>query len=543
MTINWARSISLDIETTGLNLYKDSIRLVAVKIGDGEPLVFDKIPKKLEAMLTDPSIVKIIHNAAFDVPFIRLQTGIRIVNIFDTMLAEKLIVAGRFNMSASLKETLKRHGIANLDKDVEHNAKLTQRYIEYAKNDVRYLLKLAKEQEYQIHKMGMLKLLDLENRCVEVTSEMRFNGIGFDKQRWLQIAEENEKKYNGYLKKLGGDVNWNSPKQVKEQFVHLGLQSFEQLPKLKGKDKRLDLFIEARELYKSVTSYGKGWLWRDKHETESTIDEDSRVRCSFNQIIDTGRFSSSEPNMQQLPARGLHREAFVPAKGSLLCVADFSGQELGIMAAASGEQQWIKIMEEGKDLHEFMGRKIFGESYTKELRPLAKDLNFGLAYGKGVESFAEQAKLDINKARNIVYKYKRSVPTLIEWLNRNGNSGVRESISYSLPPFNRVRYLDGEDWQKRNRAKNHPVQGTGADMIKLALVRLNEYIYNEGYEGNIKIVLCVHDEIISEVNKGLAKEWVKAKKEIMEQAAYDILKYRIVRTTPVLVSNWAQAKQ
>jgi ribonuclease D len=135
MTINWARGISLDIETTGLNLYKDSIRLVAVKIGDDEPLVFDFIPKKLEAMLVDPSIVKIIHNAAFDVPFIRLQTGIRIVNVFDTMLAEKLIIGGRFNMSASLKETLKRHRIAELDKDVEHNQKITQRYIEYAKNE------------------------------------------------------------------------------------------------------------------------------------------------------------------------------------------------------------------------------------------------------------------------------------------------------------------------------------------------------------------------------------------------------------------------
>ena len=540
MTINWDKSISIDIETTGLNIYSGDIRLVAFCLPKFKPGVKTEIPNALRKILEDESIVKIIHNAAFDIPFIRLQTGIHIRNIFDTMLAEKLLAAGRFNYSASLKETLSRHGIVKLNKDVEHNVAITKEYREYAKNDVRYLLTLAIKQYNDLKKLNMLEVLELENKCVEVTSEMRYHGIGFDKQVWLAIAEANENKYNGLLKKLGGDVNWNSPKQVKEQFAHLGLKSFDDLPNLKGKNKRLDIFIEARELYKSVTSYGKGWLWRDKKETEPTLDDDGRVRCSFNQIIDTGRYSSSQPNMQQLPARGDHRKAFVPKKGYKLCVADFSGQELGIMAAASKEQQWIKIMEEGKDLHEFMGRKIFGDSYSKELRPLAKDLNFGLAYGKGVESFAVQAKLDINKARNIVYKYKRSVPTLIRWLDKNGNEGVKDSVSRSLPPFNRLRILDGEDWQKRNKGKNHPVQGTGADMIKLALVRLYEYIYE--HKLDVKIVLCVHDEILTEVKASYAKQWCEIKKRIMEQAAYDILKYKLVRTTPKIVNNWAEAK-
>jgi DNA polymerase I-like protein with 3'-5' exonuclease and polymerase domains len=484
--------------------------------------------------------MKIIHNAAFDVPFIRLQTGIHIRNVFDTMLAEKLLIAGRMGISASLKDTLTRHELANLNKDVEHNAPITKEYIEYAKNDVKYLHKLALLQYSSLKQLEMLEVLDLEMRCVEATSEMRYNGFQFDTERWLEIANANEAVYNKQLKKLGNTINWNSPKQVKEEFKHLGLKSFEELPDMKGKDKRLDQFILMREYYKSVTSYGKSWLWRDKHETESTVDSDGRVRCNFNQIIDTGRYSSSNPNMQQLPATGDHREAFIAAKGYTLCVADFSGQELGIMAAGSNEPSWIKVMESGGDLHSHMAKLIFGEDFKPELRRLAKDLNFGLAYGQGVKAFAEKSNLPLSKAESIVRKYKLSVPKLTRWLEKNGAIGIREGKISSFAPYNRLRILDGEDWQKRNKAKNTPIQGTAADMLKLSLVRLYEHIYE--HKLPVKIVTCIHDEIITEVKNNYAKQWVTVKQNIMNKAAFDILKYNLVRTTPKLVKTWKEAK-
>lgn len=537
------KSISLDIETTGLNIFNDTIRVVSWCINNEKPEVSiapNETFKILRKYLESDKVVKIIHNAAFDVPFIRLKTGIHIRNIFDTMLAEKLLIAGRMNMSASLKDTLERHGIAKLNKDVEHNVKITKEYLEYAKNDVKYLVNLRAIQMHKLADLNMLEVMKLEMETVEVTSEMRFNGIGFNKKVWFDIASHNESIYNKQLKKLGNNINWNSPKQVKEEFKHLKLNSFEDLPKMIGIDKRLDEFIKLREYYKSVTSYGRSWLWRDKHNTEPTVDSDNRVRCNFNQIINTGRYSSNNPNMQQLPAKGDHRKAFVADKGNILCVADFSGQELGIMAAGSKEQSWIKILEEGKDLHGYMASLIFGDNYEPEMRRLAKDLNFGLAYGQGVKAFAEKSNIDITKANRIVKKYKNSVLKLTTWLERNGRLGIRDSKISSFMPYNRLRILEGEDWQKRNQAKNTPIQGTAADMLKLSLVNLYKHIYKHNLP--VKIVCCIHDEIITEVSKSFSKTWVKQKQQIMNDAAFSILKVGVVKTQPILVNNWAEAK-
>src|SRR5690606_23856203 len=300
-----------------------------------------------------------------------------------------------------------------------------------------------------------------------------------------------------------------------------------------------------------ISKYGSGWL--TNKQDYPTIHTDGRVRSSFSQIVSTGRYSNENPNLQQLPGKTKHRNAFIPSKGCKFVIGDYTGQELGIMAVGAGEKVWIKAMERGDDIHSVMGQVLHGEEKWKSLaekgctfpkkcnckehkairRPV-KDLNFGLAYGKGPDALAEDMEMRVRDARKLIRKYKSKIPAITKWLDKNGKNGVYSKEAFTLPPFERRRELkmEPEEWRRRNQGKNTPVQGTGGDILKLALVLMYKYIRDNDLEDTVWIVLCVHDEIITECTAEYAETWRKEMKEIMEIASTYVTKYHVIKTDP-----------
>jgi len=566
--------ISFDMETTGLDIYKHDIHFVTWSLNGKEghcimrpDLKKEKLPKEVVKALEDKDTTVIIHSSQFDAPMFRLKTGIHIRNIWDTQIVQKVLLAGVFEIDewkdVALAYVLKKYKIAELNKDIResfigYRGEITKEQLKYGYEDIRHLKKLADLQLKKVIADDLVNTIKLENLTCEVTAELRYNGIEFDEQYWMELAEKNEAEQTKRLKKLPKQVdNWNSPAQVKKFFKEehdIEISSYDDIPEIKNKD--LDNFKHFRDIYSSVTKYGFGFLkrtYKGSKEEIDTVDPDGRIRANYNQILDTGRFSISNPPLQTLPAKGLHRFAFTARKGYTLCIGDFTGQELGVIAAGSKEPVWIDAMLKGHDIHSVMAGKIYSDWQEmgnkdctfpfkckcpehQRLRRPAKDLNFGLAYGKGAESFAAESKMGLNEAYRIIRKYKASIPRVVKWLERNGDFAVKHGWIRTLEPFKRLRYVLGEDWKKRNRGKNTPVQGSGADMMKLAMCMIYDYIYDKNLD--VKLVLTVHDELLTEVKKSFAKQWCVIMKAFMEDASMIITKDKLVTTDPEIMDRW-----
>lgn len=594
--------LALDIETIGLKLYGGKVWMVGTFDGKKYSVIADpygvkKLPAELIAKLKDRKICKVIHSSQFDVPYLTVNCGglkrrdtadllklldIEVNNVWDTELCERLILGVRLPKdnrnpkleeaySTKLQHVLKRYGLNNkMDKDIRKQfinrpmgVPFTKEEHAYLKSDVVSLIELQKAQEYLLTRDGLLELALLENRCAERIHRMRIIGIGFDSERWRKIAADNKKEFERRMAKLPKVVaNWNSPKQVKNYFESIGviIDSYDNIDEIymECRNKTLGDFITTRELNKSVTSYGLNFF------ESGFVDPDNAIRTSVDQIINTGRMAFSEPNLQQLPGDGnsdplrkmilemllnkakvkpIHRTAFVPRKGNVFCIGDFSGQELGIMAAASQEKSWIQALLRGEDVHSVVASMLFANEWAqsaekgckfpkkceckghKSLRSPAKILDFMLAYGGGAGKFSKITSTDLFNSKLIVKRYKKIIPNLTDWLERNGREALDTGVSFSASPYKRRRVLRGEEaWQIVNQGKNNPVQAAGADMLKLAMVSLPEWMF---------IVLVIHDEIICEVPKSQAKKACKILKEVMEQAADYITGIKgLIKVTP-----------
>lgn len=592
--------IGVDIESVNLNPYGGIIWMLSITEGNKTKVYHDcygmkSVPADVKKKLMDESYCKIIHSSQFDAPYIEMNLGIKIRNIWDTELCETVILGVKPNIKkkaenikpgsaedkilqrygASLAYTLPRYGFPKPNKSIREafidrpvGKKFTKQEIEYAEDDTKYLPKLQKAQEYLLTRDNLLEVALLENKVAERYHDMKVRGIGFDGKIWREVYAQTVKDYKERISKLPRTVsNWNSPAQVKAYFKSQGIliPTFDDLDKvyLQTRNKTLGDFIATREYTTAISRYGLNWF--DK----GFIDPDGRVRCNITQIINTGRNSMSEPNLQQLPGSGnndplrlkvlelvtggskkmpQHRRAFVPKKGHVFVIGDFSGQEIGVMAAASGEDLWINALLRGEDVHgltasiinpsEWASGKEKGCTFPKKckckghkkLREPAKINNFMLAYGGGPQRFAEFTGTDLISASAYVGAHKRVIPRLTRYLEINGRDATATGVSYSADPYRRRRVLRGEEeWQIRNQGKNNPIQSAGANMLKLAMVSL---------PWEFPIVLVIHDEIICEVPKAMAKKCMKVLKTVMEQSADYITGIKgLIKVEPRIAMN------
>lgn len=580
------RYIGVDIESIGLVPLRGTIWMLSITRDrktivehdcNGNVRYFKKYIKELE----NEDICKIFHNGGdFDAPYIQLNTGdlkpggIRIRNMWDTQLCETVIQGTQIprnsqdeelkkRHSASLKYTLPRYGFISPDKSITKNfidrpkgKPFTKEEIKYGGGDTKYLPALQKAQEFLLQRDGLLEVALLENKVAERVTQMKVVGLGVDTTLWNKIADSNLIKYKKLINQLPKEVeNWNSPKQIKDFFYSRGihipsLTILETIAK-SANDPFLNILVEARQLYSDTTAYGKKWLLDD--DGNSIVNSDGRIRTFWQQIINTGRFATSRPNILALPKEGNQRAAIVPRKGHVFIIGDYTGQEIGIMAAASGEKLWIDALLRDESVHSLMAKFIFPDEWKfgasrkcsfpqkcncpghQEPYQKAKVINFMLAYGGGPKKFAEKTGCDESTARKIINRHKRVIPKLTRYLERNGVRALRTGVAYSADPYKRRIVLQGaEDWQVRNQGKNYPIQSAGANMLKLAMISIPD---------EFNIVLPFHDELVLEVPTRDAKRAAKIMADVMNKSAdYITGIHGLIKVFPRIANNFLKPK-
>lgn len=595
--------IAIDIETPGLNPHASNatIWMLSVTYDNGKSELYEdcnglkKCPAKIATMLADKNVCKIIHSSEFDAFYIEVVWGIHIVNIWDTRLCEVVIQAVQLPRvknkmktpaqerlwkahGSGLKDVLPRYGFPLPDKSIRENFIARQKGIpftkaekNYAIDDTKYLPAIQKAQEFILTRDGDLEVALLENKMAEKVATMRVLGVGVDQKLWLEIADQNLQKYNAIISSLPRQVaNWGSEKQVKAYFRNRGIliNSYDELEKvfIQCRDATLAKFIMARQLYSNATTYGAGWLENDKGQ--SYIDPDGRIRCSWEQVLNTGRMATSNPNLLALPREGRQREAIVPRKGYSFVIADFSGQELGIMAAAAKEETWIEALLRGDDIHGLTASVIAPDAWFsgtvkgcrfpkkcdcpmhKKMREPAKQENFMMPYGGGPDKLLSKiieamfkrgipTKEEVEgimqpwEAKAFVNKFKRVMKRLNAYLERNAAEALRTGVSFSADPYHRRRVLNGmADWRIENQGRNSPIQTSGANMLKLSAISMPD---------KYPIVLPFHDEIACEVPNKLTKACAKEMKMVMEQAADYITGIKgLIKVEPRIANNFAK---
>ena len=433
------------------------------------------------------------------------------------------------------------------------------------KDALGFLLEKAKEDGV------LLTYQEIEKPIFGLVEEMSRNGVKLDLDYLRSLSAE----YHNELLKLqteiyqmaGVEFNIKSPKQLGEVlFGNLGLSTKgikktpageistkeSELEKLIGKHPVVDKIFEYRELQKLLSTY--------IDNLPNMTDESDRLHPEFLQSgTSTGRFSSVNPNIQNIPIRtesGLRvRQAFVAEAGYQLVAFDYSQIELRVLAIMSKDPYLIRVFNEGIDVHTAVASKVFGipvGDVTPEQRAKAKTINFGIIYGMGVNALAKQLNVSRGEAQDFHNKYLAQFSNVESFFNKTKLEALQNGYTTTL--FGRRRYfplissrLPYQRAQAERMAINAPIQGTAtADIIKLAMRYVNEKVLKAGFSNQAKLIMQVHDELIFEVKKELVKEFVdKVKLEMESVLANSFLK--INSPVPLQVSvgfgdNWAETK-
>jgi len=407
----------------------------------------------------------------------------------------------------------------------------------YAAEDAWVVAKLAPILYQKAEEQGVLPLLrHVEIPLIEVLAEMEYNGIFVDQLKLDRLREEYAAKIQHSLAEIklrtNDDFNPDSPIQIREElFENLGLSSVKltetgaastdaaSLKEL-GKEHELPKMLsEYRQLVKLNGTYVAAL-------PEHVFPETSRVHCSFNQdVTATGRLSSSDPNMQNIPAKteaGQEiRSLFIPPPGKLLVAADYSQIEIRVLAHYSQDTRLIEAYQNDEDIHAIVASQVGGvplEEVTDGMRKAAKAINFGIIYGQGPNKLAATLGITREQAKQFIEQYFVTYPTIRNLIKKLivkcGRCGYAETL------LGRRRYIDGidaPDYETRGSAErmavNTVIQGSAADIIKLAMLEVSKAIAAGRLDA--KLLLQVHDELVFEVPEDKLAESCQTIEEIM----------------------------
>ena len=557
----------LDIETTTASedFTKNRVRLI--QFGDEEhTLVVD--------LFECPDCVEILkdflkgkawvgHNLKFDIKHLYYFYGIEPLTVFDTYIASILLGNERNSLQAVVERYLGEY----LDKTEQISnwgaATLTKSQLSYAAKDVEILRRLFPILLKELNSSGdidkapylkrtrVAEIFGLKNpvaivemAMVKETAKLEANGFKVDtdylQKALKKLKRELQNRQIQFMTRYG-KYDIFSPKQI-ALFLTKRLKL--KLPSTKKgnvatDDKALAEYAEHPAVAEIIKIRKLKKTFDKLAELKKFVREDGRVHPEFKQIgTKTGRMSSSEPNVQNIP-RDL-RKIFVAEKGWKLVVADFSQIELRIAAEYVDEEKMIEAFQKGEDMHVLTASLVLGkpkEEITKEERQLAKAMNYGLIYGISPKGLMEYARfsygveLSLEEARKLAAKFFRAFPKFAEW-----HKGLRELLNEKGRVDGKTllgRFYTAQTFQD---AANYPIQGTGADMLKLAVDIFSYQCEVQGYP--IKPVNLVHDEIVCEVPQDFAEEVAELLKESMEYAGSLILKKVPVEAEVGVSDRW-----
>ncbi|MBQ2645719.1 DNA polymerase I [bacterium] len=518
---------------------------IPIKHNNGQQIDIITVIKYLSPIFIDEKISKTMQNAKFDLHVLKNHNLPIEGLIFDTMLA------------SYIKDSSKKHGLkiqSNMylnyimseyqdviaDKYATFDTVEISKASNYACDDAFATLELTRYWQNNLDKKELEILYTMEVPTTIVLTDMEEIGISIDEQYLKKLSKHTEEKIKEIEKKIyqeaGEQFNINSPKQVSEiLFDKMGL-------KQRGR-KKASKSTNAKVMEDLAQDYPIAkYILEQRHfsKLKSTyIDvlpelvskKDNRIHTSFNQTITTtGRLSSSNPNLQNIPIRTEYgakiRGAFIPKDkdNMLILSADYSQIELRLMAHCSQDENLMQAFLDDIDVHTLTASKVYDipmEDVTKEMRYNAKAVNFGIIYGQSKYGLASQLGISAIEADEFITKYFQTYPNIkkymyqtIDFVQKNG---------YVETIYGRKRWLDiglySSNFKEREAAQraaiNAPLQGSAADLIKLAMVRLQKSI--SGLKLASKIVLQVHDELVLEVVKSEQEVVTKLVREAMEQ--------------------------
>lgn len=517
--------IFFDTETTGLDPFKDKITLIQIKQDNKIRLIQSSTEPKIEELrgLLENNLV-VGHNLKFDLKFLKQQFNINPENLFDTYIAEILISGGqkaRQKGTATLEVVTKQYTGIQLNKSQDvrlsfNGGELTQEQIKYAAMDVAVLPEIHKKQQEQLKALGLEKVFEIEMGCIPATVWLELSGLPLDKDGLNRVQGETKKKIEEAEIKVKTILKESGYKNL--DLFRLPAVNLDSHIQLLGAMKGIGLKIDStgdevisgidHPIGKAIKEYRKqqklltGFILKYPEHVHKVT---GRIQPDFNQCgTNTGRFTSSKPNMQQVPHDKSIRALFKAGKGKKIITADYSQIELRIIAEVSQEPKFLEIYKNNRDLHRLTASLLLKKpesEITKEERQQAKAVNFGFAYGLGAQSFKEKTKNDydidisIEQAQEFRNTFFKNYPVLASYL-QTAASTAAEQQHIRNKSGRIVRFEQGlEAWKYENMGRNTPIQSLSADITKTAMGRL----YHKLKPFNAKLINAVHDELVFEV--------------------------------------------
>jgi DNA polymerase-1 len=573
------KEICFDTETTSLNPLDSELVAIAFSWQKNRGYLVrfpesrnetQELLEIIRPLLENPGILKVGQNMKFDIQVLS-GYGIQVAGpLFDTMIAHYLLEPDmRHNMNL-LAETYLSYSPVHIESLIGDKGSMqknmrsveTDKLKEYAVEDADVTLQLKTVFEPRIREEGLQALSEnIEMPLIPVLAKMERNGVILDSGELRKITSDLRDDIltleQEIYKLAGTEFNISSPKQLGDiLFIRLKLDdkarmtstkqfvtNEEILQRLVHKHPVVGKVLEYRGLKKLLTTYVETLPQLVNPAT-------GRIHTSFNQAVaSTGRLSSNNPNLQNIPVRDERgreiRKAFVPAEGHIFLAADYSQIELRLMAHLSRDKSMISDFLSGNDIHAATASKIFGvdiKDVTREMRSRAKTANFGIIYGISSFGLAERLTIGRKEAKDLIDGYFNSYPGVREYMDQSIRK-ARE-MGYVTTMFGRRRYL--RDIHSRNQvvrgnaernAINAPIQGTAADIIKIAMIRIHEKLEKGRFRS--KMILQVHDELIFETPE---QELDKLKEMVifeMSNAAHLDIPLKVDWGTG---KNWFEAK-
>lgn len=579
--ITTAKAFAFDTETTGLNTFLARLVGISIAVGEGKAYyipvghtVLDEIIQlplkvvvaKLKPVFEDKQIAKTAHNAKFDMEVLG-ENGINVSGLTtDTMISAHLAGEKSLGLKALAfnKLGIEMTPIDNLigsgAKQISMDKVDIKTAADYAAADADMTFRLASVLDNELEKQGLKKLYqDVEMPLIPVLIEMERNGVLVDiamlKEMSAALAEQIGVLEQKIYSEAGTEFNINSPLQLgKILFEKLHIPAARKSGgKYSTEASVLETLAESFPIAKDILEY------RQYSKVKSTyIDtlpelvnpKTGRIHTSFNQTrTSTGRLSSSDPNMQNIPVRGelggQVRQAFIAREGYSLLAGDYSQIDLRALAHLSGDEALVKAFCNNEDIHSATAQLLFGvpkEEVTKDMRRFAKTVNFGVIYGMSDYGLEQATELSREEASKFIKAYFEKYPGVTKYLNETKEKARRDGYVETL--LGRRRYIpdiNSANRQVREAAErmaiNMPVQGTSADIIKVAMINL----YREMAQRKLgsQMLLQVHDELVFEVPDGELEAMEKLVPEIMESA----VKLNVpVKVDTKVGKNWGEMK-
>ena len=570
------KELCVDTETSSLNIQEAELAGIALSFKENEGYYIptlentETILNKIKLFLENPEVKIIGHNLKYDIQILR-KFGINISkNVFDTMLAHYLINPESSHKLDVLSENYLNHKCIPIEeligKPGVNQKKMTdlepQEVYYYACEDADISFTLKNILEKELKKLKLSNLFyDVELPLMHVLSDIENNGVKID----VPFLSEMAKKLSSYITETenkifgiaGESFNIASPKQ-------LGVILFDKLKieenpkktksgqystgeeillKLSKKNKIVDLILEFREYKKLLSTYISAL-------PEMVSPSDGLIHTDYAQAVTaTGRLSSNKPNLQNIPIRtDLGREtrsAFISRNdGDFILAADYSQIELRIIAAFSGDPEMISAFQNKKDIHSITASKVFNvplNDVSSDMRRRAKEVNFGIIYG--ISPFGLSQNLDIprSEAKEIIDSYFTEFKLVKEYMDNSIKKAKDKKYVETI--LGRRRYLrdiDSRNFTLRGFAErnaiNSPIQGSAADIIKLAMIKISDWMEREQIKS--KMIMQVHDELVFDVVKSEKDEMEKNIKKIME----NVIKIDVPLTVEIGIGKtWLEA--